>query len=82
MSFHKKVLIGYILASLTLIVFGFFQLYVTDTAEMTDPDLAAYGAAITLWPVITCFMTAVVAVAVYGLRGVWMLGTWAYRKLA
>lgn len=81
MSFHKKVFMGYILASLTLIVFGYFQLYVTDTAEMTDPDLAAYGAAKTLWPVITCFMTAVIAVVVYALRGVWMLSAWAYRKL-
>lgn len=81
MSFHKKVLLGYILANLTLIVFGYFQLYATDTAEMTDPDLISHGSAKTFWPVISLFMTAVVAVAVYALRGVWMLGAWAYRKL-
>lgn len=82
MNFHKKALIGYILVNLVLIVLGYFQLYATDTAVMSDPDLISHGSAKTFWPVIAIFMTTVVAVAVYALRGVWMLSAWAYRKLA
>ena len=80
MSFHKKALIGYILANLVLIVFGYFQLYATDTAEMTDPDLISHGSAKTFWPVISLFLTGIVAIAAYVVRGLWMLGTWANRK--
>lgn len=82
MNFHKKALIGYILANLVLIVFGYFQLYATDTAGMTDPDLITHGSAKTFWPVISVFLTGIFAVAVYALRGLWLLGAWAYRKLA
>ena len=80
MSFHKKFLLGYILANLVLIVFGYFQLYATDTVGMTDPDLISHGSAKTFWPVISLFMTGIVAVAVYALRGLWLLGAWAYRR--
>lgn len=81
MNFHKKMLLGYILTNLVLIVFGYFQLYATDTAAMTDPDLISYGSAKTFWPVISLFMTGIVTVAVYALRGVWLLGAWAYRQV-
>lgn len=81
MSFHKKALIGYILANLVLIVFGYFQMYATDTAGMTDPDLISHGSAKTFWPAISLFMTGIVAVAVYALRGLWLLGAWAYRRV-
>ncbi len=81
MSFHKTALIGYILANLALIVFGYFQLYATDTAGMTDPDLISHGSAKTFWPVISFFMTGIVAIAVYVLRGLWLLGAWAYRRV-
>jgi len=80
MNFHKKALIGYILANLVLIVFGYFQLYVTDTTGMTDQDLITHGSAKTFWPVISVFLTGIVAVAVYALRGLWLLGAVAYRK--
>lgn len=82
MNFHKKMLLGYILTNLVFIVFGYFQLYATDTAAMTDPDLISHGSAKTFWPVIALFLTAVVAVAVYVLRGMWLLGAWAYRRVA
>jgi len=80
MSFHKKVLLGYILTNLVLIVFGYFQLYATDTSAMTDPDLVTHGSAKTFWPVISIFMTGIVALAAYALRGLWLLGAVAYRK--
>jgi len=80
MSFHKKVLLGYILTNLVLIVFGYLQLYATDTAAMTDPDLISHGSAKTFWPVISIFMTGIVALAAYALRGLWLLGAVAYRK--
>ncbi len=82
MNFHQKTLLGYFLTNLVLIVFGYLQLYATDTATMTDPDLISHGSAKTFWPVISLFLTGIVAVAVYALRGLWLLGAWAFRKLA
>ena len=81
MNFHKRALIGYILANLFLIVFGYFQLYATDTAGMTDPDLVTHGVAKTFWPVISVFMTGIVVVVVYALRGLCLLGAWLYRRV-
>ncbi len=82
MSFHKKALLGYVFANLVLIVFGYFQLFVADTAPMTDPDLASHGSAKTFWPVIALFITGLAAAALYALRSLWLLGAWAYRKFA
>jgi uncharacterized membrane protein len=82
MSFHKKALISYILTNLILIVFGYFQLYATDTAGMTDPDFISHGSAKTFWPVISLFITGIVAIAAYALRGLWLLGAWVCRKVA
>lgn len=81
MSFHKKVLLGYIVANLVLIVYGYFQLYVADTAGMTDPDLISHGSAKTFWPVISAFLTGMVVVAVYAMRGLCLLGAWLYRRV-
>jgi uncharacterized membrane protein len=81
MNFHKKTLLGYILTNLVLIVFGYLQLYATDTAAMTDQDLITHGSAKTFWPLISFFMTGIVAIAVYVLRGLWLLGAWAYRRV-
>lgn len=82
MSFHKKAVLGYVIANLVLIVFGYFQLFVADTAQMTDPDLASHGSARTFWPVISLFITGIAVAAVYVLRGLWLLGAWSYRKVA
>lgn len=81
MSFHKKALISYILTNLVLIVFGYFQLYATDTAGMTDPDLISHGSAKTFWPVISLFLTGIVAAAAYALRGLWLMGAWLFRRV-
>lgn len=81
MNFHKKMLLGYILTNLVLIAFGYFQLYATDTAAMTDPDLISHGSAKTFWPVISLFMTGIVAFAVYALRGLCLLGARLYRRV-
>jgi hypothetical protein len=82
MSFQKKVLLGYILTNLVLTVFGYFQLCWADTSGMTDPDLASHGSAKTFWPVISLFIWGIAVVAVYALRGLWLLGPWSYRKVA
>lgn len=82
MSFHKKALLIYILTNLVLVVLGSFQLYWSDTAGMTDPDLASHGAAKTFWPVISVFITGIAVALVYALRSLWVLGAWSYRKVA
>lgn len=80
MSFHKKFFWAYLLTNLALIVFGYFQWYATDTAGMTDQDLITHGVSKTALPAISLFLTGIVAVAVYALRGLWLLGAVAYHK--
>ncbi len=81
MNFHKKTLLGYLLTNLFLIVFGYLQLYATDTAAMTDQDLITHGSAKTFWPVISLFLTGIVAAAAYALRGLWVMGAWLFRRV-
>lgn len=82
MSYHKKVLIAYAVANLLLIVLGYFQLHGSDSSLTTDQQLAAHGVTYYFWPLISLFMTSLIVAVVYALRGLWLLGAWAYHRIA
>lgn len=82
MNFHKKVLTAYVVTNLLLTVIGYFQLSATAANLTTDQQLVAHGVTYYFWPLISMFITGLVLAGVYALRGLWLLGARAYRKVA
>jgi hypothetical protein len=68
MSFHRKVLIGYVLFNVIFITLNLLNLDAPDRA--TDPDMISYGVAKYVAPAMLMVSSGVVVALLYALRGV------------
>lgn len=81
MSFHRKVLIGFVLFNLIWIPFGIYHTPAVDYATATDSDLVAHAMGEKLGPVATIVSSAVIVGLLYVVRGLVMLVAGLIRKL-
>lgn len=82
MSFHKKVLIGFVLfnvISITLILLNSEP--PPDRATSTDPDMIAYGVAKPLATALILSASSFVVILVYGVRGLFKLAQRLCKKM-
>jgi hypothetical protein len=81
MSFHKKVLIGYILFNVIWIPLGLYVMPAIDYATAADPDLVAHAMGEKLGPIATITSSALIVALLYVVRGLVKLGAGIIRKL-
>ena len=81
MSFNRKVLIGYVVVNLILIVAGYLQMHGQEAPWTNDQDMVSYAMSKYLWPVISLLMTGLVTAGVYAVRSLWFMGAWLYRRV-
>lgn len=81
MSFHRKVLIGYVLFNVIWIPLGLYVMPAIDYATATDPDLVEHAMGEKLGPIATIASSAVIVGLLYVVRGLVMLGAGLIRKL-
>jgi hypothetical protein len=76
MSFHKKVLIGYVLFNVFYVTLGLLNLEAPDRATATDPDMVAYGVAKYVGPAMYLVFSGIVVALLYAIRGLYKLTLW------
>jgi len=69
MSFHRKVLIGYVLFNVIFITLNLLNLDAPDRATATDPDMISYGVAKYVAPAMLMVSSGVMVALLYALRG-------------
>jgi len=69
MSFHKKVLICYVLFNVIWIPFGLYVMPAIDYATATDPDLVEHAMGEKLGPIATIVSSALIVGLLYVARG-------------
>lgn len=82
MNFHGKVRVAYVAVNSILIMMGYFVMAGEDKSLMTDQDWVTHGVGVYLWPLSSLFMTGLVVVAVYVMRGAWLLWMWLYQRIS
>lgn len=70
MSFHRKVLIGYVLFNVIYITLSLLNLEAPDRATTTDQDMVVYGVAKYVGPAAYLVSSGIVVVLLYVTRGV------------
>ena len=80
MSFHKKVLISYVLFNLIWIPLGLYVMPTVDYATATDPDLVSNAMGEKLGPVATFVSSALIVMMLYVARGIFKLVKLMNRK--
>lgn len=73
MSFHKKVLIGYVLFNVVFITLNLLNLQSPDRATATDPDMISHGVAKYVVPAMLLISSGMVVLLIYAIRGVMKL---------
>lgn len=82
MSFHKKVLIGYVLFNVFYITLSLLNLDAPYRAAATDQDMVAYGAAKYVGPAMYLVSSGIVVVLLYAIRGLLKLMQWLRERMA
>lgn len=80
MSFHKKVLIGYVLFNVIFITLNLMNLEVPDRATATDQDMIAYGVARPIGVALLLIFSSIVVSLIYAVRGLVRLAANMCRK--
>ena len=80
MSFHKKVLIGYVLFNVIFITLNLLNLQKPDITTATDPDMVEYGVAKYAVPAMLMTFSGIVVMLIYALRGLVRIVAMVRRK--
>ena len=80
MSFHKKVLFGFVLFNVVAITLGFLNVQVPDRAIATDQEMVAYGVAKPVAVAMTLISSGLVVMFLYVARGMLKLASLMNRK--
>jgi hypothetical protein len=80
MSFHKKVLFGYVLFNVVMITLGLLNVAEPDRAIATDQDMVVYGVMKPTAVALALISSALVVMLLYVARGILMLSKLMNRK--
>lgn len=80
MSFHKKVLFGYVLFNVVMITLGLLNVAEPDRAIATDQDMVVYGVEKPTAVALALISSRLVVMLLYVVRGIFMLSRLMNRK--
>jgi hypothetical protein len=80
MSFHKKVLFGYVLFHVVMITLGLLNVAEPDRAIATEQDMVVYGVVKPTAVALALISSALVVMLLYVVRGILMLSKLMNRK--
>lgn len=80
MSFHRKVLIGYVLFNVVIITLGLLNVQEPDRTIATDQDMVAYGVAEPVAIALALVSSGLVVMLLYVVRGALKLASLMNQK--